>query len=79
MNKRKQRAAHPGYQRRDVTYYHTEPKDVSTYSAINWTNGEYRTCRSIDHACAFAFGLNKRNQNQNWLACVRGDGYFIVL
>lgn len=78
MNKRK-RKVRPGYQRRDVTQHADCPRDLGAYTAINHTTGECYFCDSIDHVCAVAFGRNKRNHNQDWMACVRGDGYFVVL
>lgn len=52
---------------------------TSTYFVLDWYKDEYRPCASIDHACAVAFGNNKRNHDQHQLACVRTSDYFVCL
>ena len=50
-----------------------------TFFALNWVTDELRPCQSITHACRLAFGRNKLNRNQDWLACVRTKNYFVCL
>ena len=52
---------------------------TSTYFVLDWYEDTYQPCESLDHACAVAFGKNKRNCNQNCLACVRTKDYFVCL
>ena len=61
------------FERRD---YRRVSEDVSAYGSLNIETGEYYSCESMSHACRHTCGQNRKNQNRNWIACVRGDGYF---
>ena len=50
-----------------------------TFFALNWATDKLVPCQSISQACRIAFGRNKANCNQDWLACMRTNDYFVCL
>lgn len=70
-----------GFKRNRRSPYERDPQvdDISTFCALNLDNGDIYHCKCVDHACAFAFGNNKRTGTRKWLAIYRGAGCFICL
>ncbi len=52
---------------------------TDTFFALNWDSGNYYACESRDHICAIAFGRNKQDNNNHWLACIRTSNYFVCI